>query len=126
MYKPILFTGCCILFLRLILISILLTYTDNLWALGSTNILEGVGIGCLDLVLTLYSHLLSRQTGHYNLNMGIVSTFKTLGSALSIVIGGALATNTDYSVAFPILTVMVIFPLVFSIFVHTPNLYGKA
>jgi len=81
-YSTILKLGCGILLLRLILISILLNYTDNIWALGSTNILEGVGIGCLDLVLTLYSHLLSRQTGHYNLNMGIVSTFKTLGSAL--------------------------------------------
>jgi hypothetical protein len=124
-YKPILFSGCCFLLLRLVLISILVNYTDNLWAIGSTNILEGVGIGCLDLALTLYSHLLSRQTGHYNLNMGIVSTFKTLGSALSIVLGGALATWEDYNITFPVLAVMVIFPLFFSTRVQTPDLYGR-
>lgn len=124
-YKPILLTGCCFLLLRLILISVLINYTENLWALGSTNVLEGVGIGCLDLVLALYSHLLSRQTGHYNLNMGIVSTFKTLGSALSILFGGALATWEGYTVTFPILAAMVVFPLFFATQVHTPNLHGK-
>lgn len=81
-YGTLLQFGCFVLLLRLILISVLVNYTDNLWVLGSTNVLEGVAGGCLDLALTLYSHLLSRQTGHYNLNMGIVSTFKTLGSAL--------------------------------------------
>ena len=125
-YNQILFSGCCFLLLRLILISILVNYTDNLWVLGSTNLLGGAGSGCVGLALTLYSHLLSRQTGHFNLNMGIVSTFKTFGSALSIVLGGALATYDDYYVTFPILTVMVLCPLFFSTRVYTPDLYGKA
>ena len=124
-YKTILFVGCCVLLARMILISILVNYTDNLWALGSTNILEGIGVGCLDLVLALYTHLLSMQTGHYNLNMGIVSTFKTFGSALSILLGGALATTENYNVTFPILTVLVLIPLFTSTRVHTPNLYGQ-
>lgn len=124
-YKTILSIGCCVLLLRMIAISILMNYTNNLWALGSTNILEGVGIGCLDLVLALYTHLLSMQTGHYNLNMGIVGTFKTLGSALSVLLGGALATTEDYNVTFPILTVMVLIPLFTSTRVHTPDLYGQ-
>ena len=65
------------------------------------------------------------QTGHYNLNMGIVSTFKTFGSALSILLGGALATTENYNVTFPILTVLVLIPLFTSTRVHTPNLYGQ-
>lgn len=126
LYSRILIIGCGILLLRMVLISVLINYTDNLWALGSTNILEGAGNGCLDLALALYSHLLSRQTGHYNLNMGIVATFKTLGSAFSILLGGALATYEDYNIAFPVLTAMMVFPIFFSTRVHTPYLYGSA
>lgn len=125
LYSRILFIGCCALLLRLVFISVLVNYTDNLWALGSTNILEGVGIGCLDLALSLYSHLLSRQTGHFNFNMGLVSMSKTMGSALSIVLGGALATYEDYNVGFPVLTAMVAIPIFFSTRVHTPGLYGN-
>ncbi len=51
--------------------------------------------------------------------------FKTFGSGLSILLGGALATWEGYNVTFPILTALVVFPIFFSTRVRTPHLYGE-
>lgn len=123
-YRTVLLVGCGALTLRLLLIIILMKFTDNLWAIGSTNVLDGIGVGCLDLMLALYSHLLSRQTGHYNLNMAIISTAKEIGSSVSMLLGGALATYTTYETTFIVLTAMMIFPILFSFGISTPSLYG--
>jgi len=124
-YRTVLLIGCGALTLRLILITILVNFTTNLWAIGCTNILDGIGVGSLDLMLALYSHLLSRQTGHYNLNMAVIGTAKEIGSALSVVLGGALAEQLSYETAFLVLTVMMILPILFSFGVSTPSLYGE-
>jgi len=125
-YKNVLFIGCGALALRLTLISILVRYTSNLWILGCTNILDGMGGGSLGLMLALYSHLLSRQTGHYNLNMGVITTFRSFGGASSVILGGFLATKQSYDVTFPILAGMVTLPVIFSMGIYTPSLEGKA
>ena len=124
-YRTVLLFGCGALALRLILITVLVNYTTNLWAIGSTNLLDGFGAGSLDLMLALYSHMLSRQTGHYNLNMAMVSTAKELGGALSIMLGGALTESLSYETAFFVLTVMMVLPVLFSFGISTPSLYGE-
>jgi len=124
-YRTVLLFGCGVLTLRIVLISILVNFTDNLWAIGGTNILDGIGAGSLDLMLALYSHLLSRQTGHYNLNMAIISTGKEIGGALSVLLGGALADQLSYETTFIALAVMMIFPILFSFGISTPSLYGQ-
>jgi len=125
-YRSVLLFGCCVLSLRLILISILVNYQqDNLWAIGCTNIIDGFGSGSLDLMVVLYSHLLSRQTGNYNLNFGVIATGAELGGAVSILLGGALATKYSYEVTFPILAAMTLFPILFSFGVSTPSLYDQ-
>mmetsp|Transcript_49572 Transcript_49572/g.59687 ORF Transcript_49572/g.59687 Transcript_49572/m.59687 type:complete len:514 (-) Transcript_49572:89-1630(-) len=124
-YRIVLLVGCGALSLRLIIISILVNFTDNLLAIGSTNILDGIGVGCLDLMLALYSHLLSRQTGHYNLNMAVISTGSQLGESFSALLGGALATEKSYEFAFPVLAFMTIFPLIFTFGISTPSLYSQ-
>eukprot|EP00581_Thalassiosira_minuscula_P009262 CAMPEP_0183709012 /NCGR_PEP_ID=MMETSP0737-20130205/5154_1 /TAXON_ID=385413 /ORGANISM="Thalassiosira miniscula, Strain CCMP1093" /LENGTH=511 /DNA_ID=CAMNT_0025937005 /DNA_START=121 /DNA_END=1656 /DNA_ORIENTATION=+ len=121
-YNRVLLIGSLALFVRLVLISILVNYWPNYWALGATQVFDGIGGGCLDLMLKLYSHLLSRRTGHYNLNMAIVNTWKKLGGLVGIVIGGAIATEKSYEVAFPILAAVAIFPALFSLGVSTPDL----
>jgi len=125
-YRSVLLFGCCVLSVRLILISILVNYQqDNLWAIGCTNIIDGFGSGSLDLMVVLYSHLLSRQTGNYNLNLGVIATGQYLGAALSILLGGSLATKYSYEVTFPILAVLTLFPILFSFGVSTPSLYEQ-
>lgn len=56
-YRLVLLFGCGALTLRLFLIRILLNFTDNIWALGSTDFLDSFGTVSLDPMLTLYSHL---------------------------------------------------------------------
>eukprot|EP00588_Corethron_pennatum_P008308 CAMPEP_0194286304 /NCGR_PEP_ID=MMETSP0169-20130528/32258_1 /TAXON_ID=218684 /ORGANISM="Corethron pennatum, Strain L29A3" /LENGTH=507 /DNA_ID=CAMNT_0039032705 /DNA_START=62 /DNA_END=1582 /DNA_ORIENTATION=+ len=124
-YRIVLLIGCGALALRLILISVLVNFTDNLWAIGSTNLLDGIGVGCLDLMLALYSHLLSRQTGHYNLNMAVIATGIQLGESFSALLGGALATEKSYEFAFPVLAVMTVFPIAFTFGISTPSLYSQ-
>jgi len=110
-YRNVLFLGCGFLAARLVAIVLVGTFTDNIWALGATTLLHGPGDATMHLMKALYSHLLSRKTGRFNLNMGIVSTFETVGSALSILLGGALATSVGYHSTFVILAVMVLFPV---------------
>lgn len=109
-YRNALFLACFILAARCISVALVGTFTDNVWALAGTLVLTGQAEAIMLLMLGLYSHLLSRKTGRFNLNMGIVSTFETIGSALSILIGGALATKFDYNIVFIILSGMVAFP----------------
>lgn len=124
-YRTVLLFGCGALALRLLLITLLVNFaTTNLWAIGATNLLDGIGAGSLALMLALYSHLLSRQTGHYNLNMAVVSTGNEIGGALSVVLGGALADLFSYEVAFLVLTILVVLPVIFSFGISTPSLYG--
>eukprot|EP01083_Nonionella_stella_P070509 188687_1 len=112
-YRNALFLGCFFLAARLVAVALVTSFTDNLWALGATTVLHGPGDAIMHLMKALYSHLLSRKTGRYNLNMGIVSTFETVGSALSILVGGVLATEVGYNNTFIILAVTMIFPFIF-------------
>lgn len=121
-YNRVLLIGSGALFVRLTVISILVNYWPNYWALGATQVFDGIGGGCTDLMLMLYSHLLSRRTGHYNLNMAIVTTWKRVGAVVGVVIGGAIATESSYEVAFPILAGISLFAAVFSLGVSTPDL----
>ena len=109
-YRNALLLACACLALRLIIIIVVMKFTDNLWLLGATNIFNGFGTGIMHFMLALYSHLLSRQTGHYNLNMAIVGMWESVGSAASILVGGAIATNYSYQTTFIILVGMVIIP----------------
>lgn len=110
-YRNALFVACFILAARCISVALVGTLTDNPWILAGTLVLNGQADAIMLLMLSLYSHLLSRKTGRFNLNMGIVSTFETIGSALSILLGGALATKYDYPVVFVILSAMVALPI---------------
>lgn len=121
-YNRVLLIGSAALFVRLVVISVLVNYWPNNWAFGATQVFDGIGGGCLDLMLMLYSHLLSRRTGHYNLNMAIVNTWKKVGSIVGIVIGGAIVTEKSYEIAFPILAAVAVFPALFSLGVSTPDL----
>ena len=52
------------------------------------------------------------------------STAKEIGSSVSMLLGGALATYTTYETTFIVLTAMMIFPILFSFGISTPSLYG--
>jgi hypothetical protein len=121
-YSKVLIIGGSALCLRLVLISILTTYYANYWALGATSILNGIGGACYGLMANLYSHLLSRRTGHFNLNMAMVSIAGELGDITGFFIGGALATLVSYSAAFYVLAVVAVFPGILAYFIVTPDL----
>ena len=121
-YKKCLILGSGALCLRLALITLFVHYFNNPWALGATQILDGIGGGALGLMLMLYSHLLSRRTGHFNLNMAIVNSWKQLGAVVGMLVGGAISTEKSYLVAFPVLCAVSVSPLVFSFGISTPDL----
>ena len=121
-YTNVLLMGGASLFVRLILIGILVRVDASPWALGATQILEGFGGGCVGLMLMLYSHLLSRRTGHFNFNMGIVNSWKTMGSMVGIILGGAIAENQSYEIAFWVLSGVSFFPMIFALGISVPDL----
>ena len=121
-YSNVLIIGGATLCLRLVLISILVTYFPNYWALGATSILNGIGGACYGLMANLYSHLLSRRTGNFNLNMAMVGVAGELGDIVGFFIGGAIATLYSYNAAFYILAVVAVFPGLLSYFIVTPDL----
>jgi len=121
-YTNVLLMGGASLFLRLILVGILVRFDASPWALGATQILEGFGGGCVGLMLMLYSHLLSRRTGHFNFNMGIVNSWKTLGSMIGIILGGAIAEHQSYEIAFWVLSGVSFFPILFALGISVPDL----
>lgn len=121
-YNKVLLLGSAALLTRLVLVSIFVNYWNNFWALGATQILDGVGVGCLGMMVILYSHILSRRTGHYNLNMAMVFMWSKVGAIIGRVSGGAIATMQSYEIVFPILAVVAIFPMLFVFGVSTPDL----
>jgi len=124
-YTNVLLIGSGTLCLRLVLLGILAKYTDGnarKWAMGATQVLDGIGGGCLDLMMMLYSHLLSRRTGHFNFNMGIVTSWKTGGSMVGIVAGGAMADYWSYEMTFWVMAGVSVFPMIFSLGISTPDL----
>lgn len=144
-YRNCLVLGSLALCIRLVLITILINVFPNGWALGATQILDGVGHGFLELMIMLFSHLvswryssslyvlcflrltsllmqLSRRTGHFNLNMGIVNTWKHLGGIVGKLIGGSVATLESYEVAFPVLCAISVLPMMFSFGVNPPDI----
>jgi len=121
-YSNVLIIGGAALCLRLVLISILVTYYPNYWALGATSILNGIGGACYGLMANLYSHLLSRRTGRFNLNMAMVSIAGEVGDIVGFFTGGAIATLVSYDVAFYVLAVVAVFPGILAYFIVTPDL----
>ena len=121
-YSNVLIIGGAALCLRLVLISILVTYYANYWALGATSILNGIGGACYGLMANLYSHLLSRRTGHFNLNMAMVSIAGEVGDIVGFFTGGAIATLVSYDAAFYVLAVVAVFPGILAYFIVTPDL----
>jgi len=121
-YSNLLIIGGLALCVRLVVISVLVTYYPNYWALSITSILNGIGGACYGLMANLYSHLLSRRTGQYNLNMAMVSAAGELGDIVGFLAGGAIATVVSYKVAFYALAVVSLFPGFFAFFIVTPDL----
>lgn len=121
-YTNVLLIGGAALFVRLVLVGIFVRFDVSPWALGATQILEGIGGGCLGLMLMLYSHLLSRRTGHFNFNMAIVNSWKTLGSMVGIIVGGAVAQYSSYENAFWVLTGVAFLPIVCALGISVPDL----
>jgi MFS family permease len=121
-YNKVLFAGGGALFVRLVLVSILVNYYPNPWVLGATQVLDGIGGACIQLMLMLYSHLLSRRTGHYNLKVAIINTWKKVGAIVGVIVGGAIATKSSYETVFPVLAGVVVFPALFTLGVSMPDL----
>jgi len=121
-YTNVLIFGSVALCLRLVLISILVKYYPNYWALGATQILDGISGACTNLMRDLYSHMLSRRTGHFNLNMALMGTAGEIGGFIGIFVGGAIATQFSYDAAFYVLAGGSLLPGVFAFFIVTPDL----
>lgn len=121
-YNKVLLIGSAALCTRLILISAFVNYFDNFWALGATQVLDGIGGGSVGLMVQLCSHLLSRRTGHFNLNMSIMTTWNYLGGMLGHILGSAIATEKSYEVAFPVLACFSILPGLLSFGISMPDL----
>ena len=121
-YTNVLLIGGGALFVRLILVGIFVHFDVSPWALGATQILEGIGGGCVGLMLMLYSHLLSRRTGHFNFNMAVVNSWKTVGSMIGIIVGGVVAQYSSYENAFWVLAGVSSLPIVFALGISVPDL----
>jgi len=121
-YNKVILIGSAALCTRLILISVFVNYFDNFWALGATQVLDGIGGGSVDLMVQLCSHLLSRRTGHFNLNMSIMTTWHYLGGMIGQLLGSAIATEKSYEMAFLVLACFSVLPGLLSFGISMPDL----
>ena len=111
-YRNCMIAGSILLGLNCGLLAIVSSMTKKVWILAIVQATQGLPNALHSLTIRLYVHLLSLKTGRYNLNFGIMETFKVIGSGTSIVLGGALATAVSYHVAFTVLTSFCIVPVI--------------
>ena len=109
-YRNCMVASCIMLGAHCGLLAIVTTFTKNVWILIIAHMTRAPTTALLGLTIQLYVHLLSRRTGHFNLNYGIIDTFKTLGGALSILVTGALVTLFSYQFTFLAMTIFTVIP----------------
>jgi len=94
--KPLLLIAFGILPIR----GVLYTLTDNLEALVSIQILDGVGSGIFYVVSILVVADLTHGTGRFNLTLGAVSTAISIGASLSQTIAGYIVHHFSLNAGF--------------------------
>lgn len=73
------------------------------WGIVPVQILDGIGAGLLGVATPGVVARLMSGTGRFNAALGLVMTFQGLGAALSPTLGGWLAQEISYPVAFGVL-----------------------
>lgn len=94
--KPLLLLAFAILPLRAALYTL---SDDSAWLIG-VQLLDGVGAGIFGAILPLIVSDLMRNTGHYNLALGAVTTMQGIGAATSGLVAGILVDHFGYGTAF--------------------------
>ena len=110
-YRNCMIFACVLLGVRCALFSVVSYFTNKIWLLAIVHATQGPPVALENLTKRLYVHVLSRRTGRYNVNFGTIETFKVVGSALSITVGGLLATTYSYQFTFSVMAVTCIVPI---------------
>lgn len=72
----------------------------QIYALMSTQLLDGIGAGTFGLSIPLILEVLTQGTGHFSFSNGIINTLHQCGGALSNLIIGYVVTYTSYNTGF--------------------------
>ncbi|TWB39084.1 MFS transporter [Nitrospirillum pindoramense] len=94
--KPVLLIAFAVLPLR----ACLYLASDNpAWLIG-VQLLDGVGAGLVGVLTPLIVADLTRESGHYNLALGLIMSAQGIGGAISGLAAGAVVDRFGYSWAF--------------------------
>ena len=126
--KNLLLIGLISLPIRCWLLTILLSYEDNITTdrgsvtlkalILSTQLLDSVGAGILGTLYVLITNDISIGTGRFSLMLGITTGSMCLGGTISGYIGQSFASDYGYPAAFKLLGTMSLVPVfIFAAFV---------
>jgi len=121
-YRNCVIASCIMLGVHLIIVTVVIKLTENVWILILAHVTRAPSTALLSITIKLYVHLLSRRTGHFNLNFGVIETFHILGGALSIIITGALVTISSYQVTFFAMAIFTVIPTILNFGVNDVSL----
>jgi len=121
-YRNCVIASCIMLGVHLIIVTVVIKLTENVWILILAHVTRAPATALLSITIKLYVHLLSRRTGHFNLNYGIIDTFRILGGALSIIVTGALVTVSSYQFTFFAMAIFTVIPTILNFGVNDVSL----
>merc|ERR1712224_393693 len=101
-HKKLMVVAFAILPLQAIVITLLVNYWNNEYALISTQILVGIGAGIFDTMIPIVVGTMTSGTGRFGFAYGFIITMWRLGHGCSVLLGETVvgATDYNYSVAF--------------------------
>jgi len=84
-------------------------YDNNIYAMGATQLFDGIGAGIVDTSVLLYAQGLTVGTGRFGAVFGFIELAKAVGGAMSNLLGGYLA-HISYALAFLVFGVLAVLP----------------
>jgi MFS family permease len=97
-----------ITFLALPVRGVVAAFVIKSWGVWPVQALDGIGAGLQSVAVPALVARLLEGSGHVNVGQGAVMTLQAVGAALSPLLGGVLAQNFGYRVAFLLLGAMAV------------------
>jgi len=109
--KACMIMGFSMLFPRCAAIVAVSRYANNnIWALATTQLLDGFGAAMVGLSLIICTNIVSLGTGRFSSVFGTVMLGEAIGAASSNLLGGYLADH-NFQLAFIVLGLIAILPI---------------